>query len=623
MNFGYIKIATFTPKLRVCDVEFNVSEIIKAIRLADDNGVQLLTFPELSITGVTAGDLFLSDTLLKSAKQGLMEIAKSTIDFKMLIFVGLPLKVDGRIYNVASAICKGEILAFIPKTNIKSDLFAELGNNKLLVDIDGKSIPFANNIILADTEIENFKVGAEIGEDLDLVISPSTNLALGGARIIVNLAGEPDYAGKDAKRSKLIESVSERLKCAYAYSLAGAGESTTDNVYSGQSYIAEKGEMLKKSSPFTNELNVALVDLDYIDFSRAKEFDSVCESDCFTISFNACRGEFSVDRAYENAPFIFKGEENATLLMQAEGLKKRIEHTNAKSIVIGLSGGLDSTLAILVCALTVDRLKRDRKDILAVTMPCFGTTSRTLDNSVKLAHALGVTLKKIDISKAVTRHLKDIDHDFVTFDPAYENAQARERTQVLMDLANMYNGLVVGTGDLSEIALGWATYNGDQMSMYGVNSSIPKTLVRHLVEHCKNNSKGKIKAVLTDVLDTPVSPELLPTNNEDTILQKTEDIVGPYDLHDFFLYYFITRGFTPSKIFRVAVNSFKVQFDEKTILKWLKIFFRRYFNQQFKRSCMPDGVKATEISLSPRGELKMPSDAVSKLWTRELDEIQV
>ncbi len=621
MNFGYVRIGTFSPRLRVCDVEYNANEIIEGINIADNEGVQLLVFPDLSITGATAGNLYYSDTLLEGAKEALLKIAKSTEGKKMLVLVGLPIKVEGAVYDVACAINNRKILAFIPKSKVDGSCFSSLKDKTLFISVGEDKVPLSNNIIFADKNKDNFKVGVEIDSDIKMPICPSANLSLNGARVIANLASAPAHLFANDKMESFIADTSKRFKCIYAYSNAGVGESTTDKVYAGNSFIAENGNTLAKSLPFERGLTSYLVDLDYIDFSRTKGFDGGRLTESIQVPFDAYRGEFGVDRCYDIAPFSLNGKEQLTLTMQAEGLKKRVEHTNAKTLVIGLSGGLDSTLAILVCALAMDRLNRSRKDIVAVTMPCFGTTSRTFDNSVKLAKALGVTLKKVDIAKSVTRHLKDIDHDGVTLDATYENAQARERTQVLMDLANTYGGLVVGTGDLSELALGWATYNGDHMSMYGVNCSIPKTLVRRLVGYYADNCKGKVKAILYDVLDTPVSPELLPAKDSQ-ISQKTEDIVGPYILHDFFLYYFIKYGFTPKKVYAVAVNSFKGEFDSQTILKWLRTFVRRFFSQQFKRSCLPDGVQATEISLSPRGGFNMPSDAVVTLWLKELDQIK-
>ncbi len=593
MKNGYIKVATFTPTIKVADVEFNTKNILSAIKQADEKGVQLLTFPKLSITGSTCNDLFYSDTLLDGAKRSLIEIANSTKDIPMLVFVGLPLKVNGNIYEVCAGVWDGAILGFIPSEDARD----------IYVDVNGEQVLMSNNLIFCDTENSSFKVSAS---------------ALDEARIIVDLNADPEYSNQIQKRRDFVRDTSDTLTCVYCYSNAGDGESTTDYVFSGHSLIAENGEILNQTKPFENGFCIADVDLEYIDFKRSR-FVCQDDNDYVYVDFSASRNN-SLERVYDKTPFIKADEEELLLEIQAQGLKKRLEHTYSKTAVIGLSGGLDSTLAILVAVKAIKLLNKPTSDVLALTMPCFGTTSRTLENSIKLAKALGVTIKKIDISKSVKSHLKDLNHPLDLHDATYENAQARERTQLLMDIANMYNGVVVGTGDLSELALGWATYNGDHMSNYAVNASIPKTLVRHLVEYVANNSKTKLKSVLLDILDTPVSPELLPAVDSE-ISQKTEDLVGPYILHDFFLYNMFKRGFTPKKTYYVAIKTFEGQFDEKTILKWLKTFVRRFFMQQFKRSCMPDGVKVTEISFSPRCGLDMPSDAVSKLWLDELENI--
>lgn len=633
MNFGFIKVGAYSPSIKVCDVDFNVEGIIKGIKEADKLGVQVLAFPELSLTGYTAGDLFYSDVLLENALKGLSKIAYATNGVKMLVFVGLPVKHDGLIYNVTAGICNGRVLAFVPKCYLpnysefyEKRYFSPATEQTLQIklhDANGEYlVPLYKDILFCDKDIANFKVGAEICEDLWTPTPPSLYHTVNGARVIVNLSASPESVGRPNARRSLVKSHSSKTVCAYVYANAGDGESTTDCVFSGHNLIAENGEILAENMPFEQKLLVGDIDLDYIDFERSKVFNHNLKhsKEYITVEFSANRELSKIDRAYNKTPFIVKGEEQFALNVQANGLKKRLEHTKANRLVIGLSGGLDSTLAIIACVNAVKIANRPLSDILAVTMPCYGTTERTLDNSVKLAKALGVPIKRIDISKAVTRHLKDIDHDLVKTDAAFENAQARERTQVLMDIANMENGLVVGTGDLSELALGWATYNGDHMSMYAVNASISKTLVRNLVEYYRDKSKGKLKAVLTDILDTPVSPELLPAKDGE-IAQKTEDLVGPYILHDFFLYNLIKRGFTPKKLYAVAVKTFEDQFEEQTVLKWLKTFYRRFFNQQFKRSCMPDGVKVSEISLSPRGSYKMPSDAVSTLWLQELENL--
>lgn len=623
MNLGYIKIATFTPEIKVADVNFNVSKIKEGVDKAIENGVKVLAFPELTLSGYTVGDLFRSKTILDACLMGLNKIVKYTENKDIVVFLGLPIKINSNIYNACACVANGKILGVVPK-NYHADIFSSGETDVTSVDINGDSVPFGSNIIFSDKIIKNLKIGVEIGEDLFAPVSPSIYHAVNGARVIVNLSASVEFSGEKENRRNAIKELSKKAVCAYLYANAGYGESTTDCVYSGHSLVVEDGEILAENQPFVLGLNTAIIDLDYIDFKRSKTFNQdFCNIKRIyqLVEFELKNANAYSQRVYDKTPFIKNGEEELLLNIQAQGLAKRIKHTKAPKIVIGLSGGLDSTLALLVCQRAVKLLGRDTKDVTAITMPCFGTTSRTLENSISLAKALNVTLKKIDISKSVSRHLKDLKHDGKP-DVTFENAQARERTQVLMDIANMNCGLVVGTGDLSELALGWATYNGDHMSMYSVNCSIPKTLVRHLVNYYANKSRGKLKTVLLDILDTPVSPELLP-QTDDKIKQVTEDIVGPYILHDFFLYHFIKRGATPIKIYYSALNTFDGIFDKETIVKWLKTFIRRFFNQQFKRSCVPDGVKVSEISLSPRGEWKMPSDAVSKIWLDQLESIDL
>lgn len=635
MDFGFVKIATFSPEIKVADVDFNVNSIKNGIDIAVEEGVEVLVFPELCLTGYTAGDLFYSKTLLNGAKVGLEQIAQYTKDKNIIVFVGLPFQKDGLIYNVCAGISDGVILGIVPKSYFEnySDFcekryFAPAVEDVSYVSINGVEneedlIPFGKNILFNDVNNQSLRIGVEIGDDLNAIVPPSIYHAINGARLIVNLSANPEFSGMCEKRCNLIKEHSKRCACAYVYANAGYGESTTDCVFSGHSVIAENGQILVEKKPFESKLCVAEIDIEGIDYQRSKCFNQQVKLDekkYYNVGFLVNSNTQKPKRTYEKHPFIKIGEEQLLIDIAAHGLKKRVEHVNAQKIVIGISGGLDSTLALIIASRTMQLLNRSTKDIVAITMPCFGTSKRTFDNSVVLSKAFNTTLKKIDITKAVKRHLKDIGHSEDLHDAAYENSQARERTQVLMDYANSVNGLVVGTGDLSELALGWATYNGDHMSMYAVNGSIPKTLVRHLVGYTAKNSKTKLKSVLVDILDTPVSPELIPSK-DDKIGQVTEDIVGPYDLHDFFLYNIVKRGFTPTKTYFVAVNTFKGQFDSQTILKWLKVFVRRFFTQQFKRSCMPDGVKVSEISLSPRGSYKMPSDAVSKLWLEELDKI--
>ena len=640
MKFGFIKTAVITPEIRVADTDFNCEKIKENIEIADKRGAELVVFPELSITGYTCGDLFYSETLLSGALKSLKEIADFTTGKKMLVFVGLPVKIKGLIYNVAAAVNQGEVLCLIPKTHLPNynEFYEKRQFSAWNLSVEntaletpyfaGKSIPVCRNVVLTDKTDTRFTVSAEICEDLWAIDSPSVMHAKNGANIIVNLSVSNETVGKSEYRKNLINVQSAKLTAAYVYADAGEGESTTDLAFAGHNVISENGNVIVESKLFNNGMIISDIDVGFIDYERAKLLNGHVFS--FNIPyrkiyFEGFRDNGNIERNFDKTPFVpqHSSERNSRaeliLDIQSEGLKKRIKHTNAKTAVIGLSGGLDSTLAILVAVRAMQKLNRNLKDIIAVTMPCFGTTSRTYENTIKLAKSLGVSLRKVDITKSVLRHLKDIKHGGNT-DTTYENAQARERTQVIMDIANMTGGLVVGTGDLSELALGWATYNGDHMSMYGVNCSVPKTLVRYIVKYYADNSRGKLKAVLYDILDTPVSPELLPPDKGE-IVQKTEDIVGPYVLHDFFLYNMIRRGASPKKLYFIAKKTFDGEFDDATILKWLKIFIKRFFSQQFKRSCVPDGVKVGSVSLSPRGDLRMPSDACATLWLKEIAEL--
>ena len=634
MKYGYIKAGACTPEIKVADVAFNVDSIKKCMDKARFERVELLVFPELCITGYTCGDLFYQETLLGSALAGLKAIVDYSAGKSVFMFVGLPFKKDNLIYNVAAAVSGGKVLGLIPKTYLpnynefyEKRYFAPCPEENETISLFGYPVPFGRKIIFRERSQKNFTVAAEICEDLWAVAPPSTAHALAGANIIVNLSCSDETVGKAEYRRSLVKSHSARLVSAYVYADAGSGESTTDNVYAGHNLIAENGSVLAESKLFENGMTVGEIDLDYLSFDRAKLYNQQFATDggYAFIEFASRNETTEPTRTFDKTPFVPADknalEDRAKLIldMQAEGLKKRIAHTGAKTVVVGLSGGLDSTLAALVAVNAMKKLKRSPKDVIAVSMPCFGTTERTLKNASKLASSLGATFKKVKIEKAVARHLKDIKHEGA-LDVTYENAQARERTQVLMDIANMTGGIVVGTGDLSELALGWATYNGDHMSMYGVNASGPKTLVRHVVSYSAYHSRGRLKSVLEDVLDTPVSPELLPPENG-VISQKTEDIVGPYELHDFFLYHFIRRGSSPRAILAAAVRSFAGVYDGATVLKWLKVFFKRFFAQQFKRSCLPDGVKVGTVALSPRGDWRMPSDAEAKLWSEELDSL--
>ncbi len=634
MKFDFVKVGACTPKIKVADTQFNTLSIIENIEKAYSLGVEVLCFPEMAVTGYSVGDLIYSDVLIDGALDGISKIEQAVKGKDMLVFVGVPIKKDNLIYDVAVAIDTNGVKAFIPKTNLlsyddgyESRYFTPASNINQMIKFNGRDIPFGKNIIFKDVENPLLTVGVEVGSDLFSPLSPSTLHAINGATLIVNCGCLEEGVGKREFRLNAIKAQSKKCACGYVYSESGLGESTTDVVYAGHDIIAENGKALAESKLFESSIIVSEVDLGTLAFYRSKAFKN-CNNDSvyLTIETHVDGKWQDLTRVFAKSPFM-PDDSNEILRrashildIQAEGLKKRLEHTNAKTAVLGLSGGLDSTLAILVVVTAMKKLGRSSKDVIAVTMPCFGTTSRTFLNAVKLAKALGVTLKKVDITKAVERHFKDIKQPQGVYDVTFENAQARERTQVLMDIANMNGGLVIGTGDLSELALGWATYNGDHMSMYAVNASVPKTLVRHVVNYYASISKGKLKAILVDILDTPVSPELLPTEN-DSISQKTEDIVGPYILHDFFLYYFVKKGYSPQRIYFVACSTFKGDFKKETILKWLKIFVRRFFNQQFKRSCLPDGIKVGSCALSPRGDWKMPSDAVAKLWLDSLENL--
>ena len=627
MEYGFIKTALCSPQIKVADVDYNLNATIKAIDSAYNLGAELIVFPELNLSASTCFNLFNSEVLLDGVKSAIQKLANHTKGINALIFVGAPIKHKNKVYNTAVAICNGKVLGVVPQQFGGEGFdFAKCPQNNQEIALFGQTAIFGNKIIFKDKANDKFTVSAEIGSDLISPLSPSTSHAINGANVIVNLSAFCESIGSEELRLASVSAQAEKLVCGYVFCNASYGESTTDCVYGGQKIIAEKSKVLASSKIFDKDMIISDIDLDFISNERATAFKHIYNNDEYAVvEFSLSHNAKKLDRQFKALPFVPNNNQlddraDLILTMQAQGLTKRLEHTHSSKAVIGLSGGLDSTLAILACERAMRILNRPLKDIIAITMPCFGTTSRTYQNTIKLAKALGVTLKKIDITTSVQRHLKDIKHAEDNFDTTFENAQARERTQVLMDVANMNNGLVIGTGDLSELALGWATYNGDHMSMYAVNCSVPKTLVRHVVNTYAKNSKGKLKAVLLDILDTPVSPELLPADGND-IAQKTEDIVGPYVLHDFFLYNMIRRGYSPKKLYYVAKETFSGQFDDKTILKWLKTYIRRFFNQQFKRSCLPDGVKVGSVALSPRGEFKMPSDAVSTLWLNELEQI--
>ena len=638
MKNGFVKVAAATPDIRVADVEFNTQNIINAMEEAQKNGAKILVFPELCVTGYTCSDLFDHSVLLKASRKALLEIAENTNDKDMLVFVGAPLEVNGKLYNVAAAMNQGEIIGFTTKTFLPN--YGEFYEMRQFtpgpqtvreITFEGKKIPFGPQILFQAEGMEELVVAAEICEDVWSPVPPSIQAALEGATVIVNCSASDETIGKDTYRRALISGQSARLISGYIYANAGEGESTTDLVFGGHNIIAENGTVLKESSRYVNEIIYSEIDLQRITGERRKNttFQPLDEETLVRVPFTVEETKTFLTRTFPKKPFVPSDEQTRAqrceeiLTIQAMGLKKRLAHTNARTAGVGISGGLDSTLALLVTARAFDMLGRDKKDIIAVTMPCFGTTDRTYQNACEMSKKVGATLIEVPIADAVNIHFRDIGHDPEDHSVTYENCQARERTQVLMDIANKTWGMVIGTGDLSELALGWATYNGDHMSMYGVNASVPKTLVRHLVKYAADDTKDEaLKNVLYDVLDTPVSPELLPPKDGD-IAQKTEDLVGPYELHDFFLYFMLRFGYEPSKIFRIACMTFDGEYDKETIFKWLETFCRRFFSQQFKRSCLPDGPKVGTVALSPRGDWRMPSDACVAVWMKDLEACRV
>ena len=633
MNDGFIKVAAVTPEVTVADTQKNAKIICDDILQATALGAKIIVFPELCLTGYTCADLFYHDVLLKNALRALSDVVSCSIGADALIFVGCPLRHSGKLYNCAVAINNGKILGAVPKTFLpnynefyEKRWFAPAPEQSEEISLLGQTVPFGRGILFCCEQMQNLTVGAEICEDLWTPMPPSVTLALSGATITVNLSASNECVGKSEYRKALVSSQSARLVCGYVYCSAGDGESTTDLVFSGHNIIAENGRVLAESNLFENEITVSEIDEDFLSCERAKIYPAeITRKADKIVYFSIKKEQTSLTRAFSRYPFVPKDSDELhsraklILTMQSKALAKRIDHTHTKSLVIGVSGGLDSSLALIVAKLASEASKT-KPEVIAVTMPCFGTTDRTHDNSIKLSEALGVTLKEVDIKKAVLQHFEDIRQNAGTYDVTYENGQARERTQVLMDIANKTGGMVVGTGDLSELALGWATYNGDHMSMYGVNASVPKTLIRYLINHYALSADKKTKEVLGDILDTPVSPELLPSDGKN-ISQKTEDLVGPYELHDFFLYYMLRMYYSPKKIFRAAKLAFP-DYDEKTIAGWLKVFVRRFFAQQFKRSCLPDGVKIGSVSLSPRGDWRMPSDAAAACWLTEAEETE-
>lgn len=634
MNDGFLRVACTTPEIKVCDVSYNTGNILSIINKAEEQGVKLITFPELCVTGYTCGDLFLQKALQEAAADALIRIADETANLDIIIIVGLPFAWGNALYNVAAILKSGKILGIVPKMYMPNySEFYELRHfssmqETIQIKFNNETIPMGSKLLFQDSQNSAFCFGIEICEDLWVPLSPSTTHAINGAKIIINPSASDEMVAKADYRRDLVRMQSAKLVCAYLYANAGDGESTTDMVYSGQNLICENGVLLAESKLFENCMILSDIDLDLLTHERRRmnSFSSNLDKEYQTVYFKSHIASLVLKRPINPYPFVPSNPKQLTercdtiFAIQAAGLKKRLAHTKGRCAVIGLSGGLDSTLALLVTVRAFDELDWPHKDIIAVTMPCFGTTDRTYQNAKSLAAHLGVTLLDIPISDAVLQHFKDIELDSNDRGAAYENSQARERTQVLMDIANKHGGFVVGTGDLSELALGWATYNGDHMSMYGVNASIPKTLVRHLVRFVAGNETGELREVLLDILDTPVSPELLPPENGE-ISQKTEELVGPYELHDFVLYYVVRLGFKPSKIYRLANIAFEGIYDSATIKKWMLIFYKRFFSQQFKRSCLPDGPKVGSVTLSPRGDWRMPSDAVSDVWIKDLETL--
>ena len=637
MRDGLIKVACATPRLKVADCRHNAGQIIELMREGARAGVKVMCFPELSITGYTCADLFLQPTLLRGAEEGLRSILDATAELDMIAAIGLPVRHNCKLYNCAAVVCRGELLGLVPKTNIPNytefyearwfasgrevtyDLFPFAGEEQ---------VEFSSHLIFRCDDMAQLAIGVEICEDMWVSDTPSTRLCAGGATIILNPSASNEVVGKAAWRRTLLSATSGRLACGYLYANAGWGESTTDVVYTGHDFIVENGAILAEER-FHTGLVISELDLDKLSHERQRMTTYPAVAEVYTVHFSLNLEETALTRRIAPNPFVPENSDARDdrcaeiFRLAAQGVAQRLEHTRAAAAVVGLSGGLDSTLAILTTAQAFDLLGRDRRDILAITMPCFGTTDRTRDNACILADELGVTLRRIDIGAAVKVHFADIGQSMDDHSVTFENGQARERTQVLMDVANKYNGMVIGTGDLSELALGWCTYNGDHMSMYCVNGSIPKTQVRHLVSYISNEQRKDhpaLSAVLDDILATPVSPELLPAVDGD-IAQKTEDLVGPYELHDFFLYYALRWSFSPRKIYRLALYALGDKYEPEIILKWLKNFYRRFFSQQFKRSCLPDGPKVGTVSLSPRGDWRMPSDAVNTLWLEELETL--
>lgn len=634
-NDGFVRIAAATPRIKVADCKYNKKQILQLVKDAAAQGASAVVFPELCLTGYTCGDLFHDAALLSSAEQALRELMEETKELDVLAAVGLPAAFGASLYNTAAVFCRGRLLGLTAKSHIPnySEFYearyfaaAPAADQPVPVTFCGQQTLLGRELLYSCVECPELTVGVEVCEDLWVPEPPCVHMAQRGAVVMLNLSASDEVVGKAEYRRSLVQGQSARLFCAYAYADAGEGESSTDLVFAGHNLIAENGVLLKESKAFSTGLLTAEVDLQRLRQERRRATTWINLPGGTPVPFSMAIPELELTSYIAQQPFVpgsstDLSERCETILgVQAAGLETRLSHTGAKSVVLGLSGGLDSTLALLVAVRAFDTLDLKRKGILAVTMPGFGTTGRTKGNAEKLAELLEVDFRTVPIGDAVSGHFRDIGHDPAVRDVTYENAQARERTQILMDIANQTGGLVVGTGDLSELALGWATYNGDHMSMYAVNASVPKTLVRHLVRYAAEQAGGALGAVLEDILDTPVSPELLPPEGEE-IAQQTEDLVGPYELHDFFLYYMLRFGFAPGKIYRLALRAFAGVYDAAIVKKWLYTFYRRFFSQQFKRSCMPDGPKVGRVALSPRGDWRMPSDASARIWLEEIETL--
>lgn len=640
MNYGFIKVASAVPSVKVADCKYNVEQIEQQIILAEGQGVEIIVFPELSLTGYTCQDLFRQNLLLETTESAMLMLLDFTRQLNIISIVGLPIAVGDLLLNCAAIIQKGQILGIVAKEYLPNyNEFYEKRWFASVQDLRTTELRFAGNQINLSFTPQIFvtcdgvRFGVEICEDVWAPTPPSNHLALAGADIIFNLSASDELIGKHDYLCKLLAQQSARTITGYVYSSAGFGESTQDVVYGGNALIFENGHLLQSGPRFvmTTQMQVAQIDVERLRTERRgnttyvnAQRRMIGEDVIFKNAHSILPKDFVLERPVDAHPFIpspdmMEKSCEEILNIQVMGLAKRLVHTGCQKVVIGISGGLDSTLALLVCAMTFDKLGLDRSGIIGVTMPGFGTTDRTYTNAIKLMQSLRITIREISIAKSVTQHFEDIGHDISVHDTTYENSQARERTQILMDVSNQEGGLVIGTGDLSELALGWCTYNGDHMSMYAVNASIPKTLIACLVKFVAGTMDADTSATLHDVVDTPISPELVPADEDGNIQQKTEDLVGPYELHDFFLYYFMRHGFRPMKIFLLAQKAFEGQYDDDVIKHWLKTFFRRFFSQQFKRSCLPDGPKVGSISLSPRGDWRMPSDSSSELWLRECE----